>query len=42
VSALGGHEQVELLTVTNPGRVLADERPLPVTPLPAALEELLG
>lgn len=42
ISSPGGHEQAELLTVTNPARVLADERPLPVAPLPAILEELLG
>jgi protein-tyrosine phosphatase len=36
---MGGREQAELLMVTNPARVLRDERPLPVAPLPGAALE---
>lgn len=33
LESLGGHEQVQLLTETNPARVLSGEAPLPVAPL---------
>jgi len=35
ITAMGGAEQVALLTATNPARVLEDERPAPVPPLSA-------
>jgi protein-tyrosine phosphatase len=35
--AIGARDQAELLTVTNPARLLRDERPLPVPPIPLAL-----
>jgi len=35
LEALGAEEQLRTLTLANPGRVLQDEPPLPVAPLPA-------
>ena len=34
LAELGGHEQISLLSVTNPQRVFRDEEPFPVPPLP--------
>jgi protein-tyrosine phosphatase len=36
LEARGAAEQARLLTHTNPARLLADQRPLPVTPIPRA------
>jgi protein-tyrosine phosphatase len=39
IVAMNGSDQAELLMVTNPARVLRDERPTPVAPLPGAAAE---
>jgi hypothetical protein len=39
IVAMNGSDQAELLMVTNPARVLRDERPMPVAPLPDAATE---
>jgi hypothetical protein len=39
---LGASEQAVLLTETNPGRLLANEGPLPVDPIPEVEEGVLA
>jgi len=34
LEGLGAEDVLEVLTVTNPARILADEQPIPVDPLP--------